>query len=162
MRELCCAFLILMAAPGVAQTLPSPAGERAEIEAFNRAFDEATRHMDNAATLALWEEDGTSLLPSTKPIVGKKAITAFLEQVTSQLQGAHMEKFEDSCFDIQVSGNWASEWCVEHQIVQLPAGKPPFDGWGKMLLVLHKSTDGKWRLKHEMWNQALPPEPSAH
>ncbi len=162
MRDLCCAFLILIAAPGVAQTPPSPAGERAEIEAFNRAFDEATRHMDNAATLALWEEDGTSLLPSTQPIVGKKAITAFLEQVMSQLQGAHMEKFEDSCFDIQVSGNWASEWCVEHQIVQLPAGKPPFDGWGKMLLVLHKGADGKWRLKHEMWNQGLPPDPSAH
>jgi len=160
MRKLHCAlFLILIAAPAVAQTPPSPASGRAEIEAFNRAFDEATRRMDNAASLALWEEDGTSLLPSTKPIVGKKAIAAFLEKVTAQLQGAHMEKFEDMCFDIQVSGNWASEWCVEHQIVQLPAGKPPFDGWGKMLLVLHRGADGKWRLKQEMWNQALPPEP---
>jgi uncharacterized protein (TIGR02246 family) len=162
MRQLSCAFLILIATPGVSQTPPSTVGGRAEIEAFNRSFDEATRHMDNAAALALWEDDGTSLLPSTKPIAGKKAIAAFLEQVTAQLQGAHMEKFEDTCFDIQVVGDWASEWCVEHQIVQLPAGKPPFDGWGKMLLVLHRGADGKWRLKQEMWNQALPPEPSAH
>ncbi|HSS76597.1 MAG TPA: DUF4440 domain-containing protein [Thermoanaerobaculia bacterium] len=163
MRKLGCAlFLLLIATPGVSQAQPAPVGERAEIEAFNRAFDEATRHMDSAATLALWEEDGTSLLPSTKPIVGKKAIAAFLQQVMSQLEGAQMEKFEDTCFDIQVSGNWASEWCVEHQIVKLPAGKPPFDGWGKMLLVLHRGIDGKWRLKQEMWNQALPPEAATH
>jgi ketosteroid isomerase-like protein len=162
MRELCCAVLILAAAPAWTHGQPAAAGERAEVEAFNRAFDEATRHMDNAASLALWEDDGTSLLPSTKPIVGKKAIASFLDQVVATLPGAHMEKFEDACFDIQVSGNWASEWCVEHQIVQFPAGKPPFEGWGKMLLVLHKGADGKWHLKQEMWNQALPPEPSAH
>ena len=41
--------------------------------------------------------------------------------------------------------------------MQLPAGKPPFDGWGKMLLVLHKGADGKWRVKQEMWNQGLAP-----
>jgi len=153
MKDLCCAlFLLLVAAPGMAQD------PHAGIEAFNQAFDDATRHMDTAATLALWEDDGTSLLPSTPPIAGKKAIAAFLGQVMTQLQGAHMEKFEDACTDIQVSGDWASEWCTEHQIVQLPAGKPPFEGWGKMLLVLHKGAGGKWRLKQEMWNQGLAPE----
>ena len=25
-----------------------------------------------------------------------------------------------------------------------------------MLLVLHRGSDGKWRLKTEMWNQAVP------
>jgi uncharacterized protein (TIGR02246 family) len=163
MRDLCCAVLILVATPAATLGQPTAAAatERAGIEAFNQAFDEATRHMDNAATLTLWEDDGTSLLPSTPPIAGKKAIAAFLERVMAQLQGAHMEKFEDTCTDIQVSGNWASEWCTEHQIVKLPAGKPLFDGWGKMLLVLHKGADGKWRLKQEMWNQGLAPEPSA-
>jgi uncharacterized protein (TIGR02246 family) len=164
MRDLCCAVLILAAAPAAAlgQSAAAAVNERAGIETFNQAFDEATRHMDTAATLALWEDDGTSLLPSTPPIAGKKAIAAFLDQVMAQLQGAHMEKFEDTCTDIQVSGDWASEWCTEHQIVKLPAGKPPFDGWGKMLLVLHKGADGKWRLKQEMWNQGLAPGPSAH
>jgi len=162
MRTLCCVFLLLTAAPGVGQPGAPAAADRAGIEAFNRAFDEATRRMDTAATLALWEEDGTSLLPSTPPIAGKKAIAAFLAQVMAQLQGAHMEKFENACTDVQISGDWASEWCTEHQVVQLPAGKPPFDGWGKMLLVLHKGADGKWRVKREMWNQGLPPEPAAH
>ena len=100
---------------------------------------------------------GVSLLPSTKPITGKPAITKFMNDVMSSLAGAHMKSFESSCFEIHASGDWASEWCTEHQIVELPNGKPPFDGYGKMLLVLHRGADGKWRLHDEMWNQALAP-----
>jgi ketosteroid isomerase-like protein len=40
--------------------------------------------------------------------------------------------------------------------VFLPAGKPAFDGWGTLLLVLHRGADGKWRLRREMWNEAQP------
>ena len=147
------ALLLLTAAlPIVAQTVPlSP---RAEIEAFNRRFEDATRRMDNAAVVALWADDGISLLPSTKPIVGRVAIAAFIDSVTAQIKGARMEKFELECFAIDVSGDTASEWCSEHQVVFMPGGKPPFDGRGKMLLVLRRSLDGKWRLLREMWNQA--------
>jgi ketosteroid isomerase-like protein len=130
----------------------SPA--RAQIEAFNLALKQATTRMDNGATLALWEEDGITLLPQTKPIVGKKAIARFLDDVMAQLPHAQMEKFELQCFDIEVRRDWASEWCQEHQRVQLGGGKPPFEGSGVMLLVLHRDSDGKWRMKREMWNQA--------
>src|SRR5271154_1713217 len=145
--------LILMA------TLPlmakgATADPRAEIETFNRTLEQATRMMDNKATLALWAEDGVSLLPSTKPIEGKAAIAAFLEGVTAQIRGAKMEKFELECFGIDVSGDLASEWCNEHQVVVMPDGKPPFDGRGKMLLVLRRGTDGHWRIEREMRKQA--------
>ena len=133
----------------------SSAADRAGVESFNRAFDEATRRMDTRGTLALWEENGVSLLPSTRPIVGKAAITAFINGVMASLPNAHMESFVNRCYDITVSGSWASEWCVEHQIVLLPEGKR-FDGWGKMSLVLHRAADGVWRLRQEMWNQAEP------
>ena len=123
------------------------------IEEFNRALIQATTHMDNAAALALWEDDGIVLLPQTRPIIGKKAIAKFLDEVSAQLAGARMEKFEMKCFDIEVTKDSASEWCEEHQHVMLPDGKPPFDGRGKMLLVLHRGADGKWRLRREMWNE---------
>jgi uncharacterized protein (TIGR02246 family) len=154
MRKFMMFILLLLAAalPIVAQTVPlSP---RAEIEAFNRRFEDATRRMDNAAVVALWADDGISLLPSTKPIVGKVAIAAFIDSVTSQIKGARVEKFELECFAIDVSGDTASEWCSEHQVVTMPGGKPPFDGRGKMLLVLRRGPDGKWRLQRAMWNQA--------
>ena len=127
---------------------------RAQIEALNQKFEDTTRRMDNAAMMELWAEDGISLLPSTKPIIGKAAIAAMMNAMTAQIKGARMDKFELSCSAIEISGNMATEWCSEHQIVLLPDGKPPFDGRGKMLLVLRRGADGKWRLLREMWNQA--------
>ena len=137
-----------------AQTQQSNA--RAEIDSFNREFADATRRMDNVATMTLWAEEGVSLLPSTKPIQGKAAIAAFIDNVTAAFPGARMERFDFECHDIEVSGDWASEWCTEHQIVHFADARPPFDGWGKLLLVLHRSSSGKWQSKTEMWNQAVP------
>ena len=139
---------LLVAATMTAQTAQSG------VEQFNLAWIDATRHMDNAAVLALWEDDGVSLLPSTSPIVGKPAISKFLEDGTKQMPGAHMQSFDLQCHDLKVSGDWASEWYTEHQIVRMPNGKPPFDGRGKLLVILHRGTDGHWRLQTEMWNQA--------
>ncbi len=139
---------IFVFGPGVPLAKSDP---RAEIAAFNRALDSATRAMDNAASVALWEDDGVSLLPSTKPIVGKRQIAEFINRVTSATPATRMESFTMECFDIRVSGAWASEWCNEHQRVLLKGGQV-FDGRGKMLLVLHRGADGKWRLHEEMWN----------
>ncbi|HEY1587799.1 MAG TPA: nuclear transport factor 2 family protein [Polyangia bacterium] len=128
------------------------ADEAAEIARFNHAVDEATRTMNNGAMLKLWEEDGVSLLPNQAPLVGKKALAKFFDGVTKAMPLAKMTTFEFDCHDVRVDGRMASEWCNEHQVVELGNGKPPFDGRGKMLLVLHKSDDGRWRLQKEMWN----------
>ena len=147
-------FALLLLAAALSIVAQTPLSPRAEIEAFNRRFEDVTRRMDNAAVVALWADDGISLLPSTKPIVGKAAIAAFIDSVTAQIKGAQMEKFELKCFAIDVSGDIASEWCSEHQVVLMPGDKPSFDGRGKRLLVLRRGLDGKWRLQREMWNQA--------
>jgi ketosteroid isomerase-like protein len=133
----------------------------ASIDAFNAALADATRQLDSAATLRLWEEDGTTLLPDTEPIVGKRAIARFLDDALRPLAGAHMAAFQMHCAGVELAGDWASEWCTEHQKVELAGGKPPFEGWGKMLLVLHRGGDGSWRLRREMWNSAQPPAAGA-
>ena len=131
------------------------AGEDPGIVAFNRAVIDATKNMDNAATLALWEDGGVSILPSTPPIVGKPAIAAFLKDVTSRFPGAKMESFTLDCVRVALDGDFAAERCVEHQVVNIPGGKP-FDGRGNILYVLHRS-GGRWRIRAEMWNAAAPP-----
>jgi hypothetical protein len=111
--------ILALLAMANADAAPGSGGSSRGIAAFNRALIDATTHMDNAATLALWEEDGITLLPQTKPSIGRKAIGVFLDEVMAQLPGARMEKFELQCHDIEISGDWASEWCQEHQRVQL-------------------------------------------
>jgi ketosteroid isomerase-like protein len=117
---------------------------------FNRALEDATRRMDNNATLALWDDAGVSLMPSAAALVGKKAIADFFTSVTARIAGSRMEHFELVCFDGQTSGTWGSEWCVEHQVVRL-ADKTTFDGWGKLALVLQQAPDGRWRMTQEAW-----------
>jgi hypothetical protein len=97
-------FAILSSLPARAASL-SP---QAEIEAFNLKLEDATRRMDNADLISLSSENGISLLPSTKPLIGRHAISDFLAGVTVQLQGARMEKFEMKCSAIVVDRNWAS------------------------------------------------------
>jgi ketosteroid isomerase-like protein len=151
MRRFLIIVVLILAArtPVVAQ--PAADRSRAQIDAFNRKLEEATQRMDNAATMDLWADDGVSLLPSTPPMVGKAAIGVFLNGVTAQIKGATMLKFEMQCSGIEVSGKMATEWCSEHQVVQMPGGKPPFDGHGRMLLVLRRGADGDWKLLREMW-----------
>jgi ketosteroid isomerase-like protein len=130
---------------------------RKEIEAFNAKFLEAHQRMENTAIVGMWAEDGVSLLPEMPAIVGRKAIAKFIDDVVKQMPGYHMRTEELTFQGIEVSGDWASEWATEHQIVDPPPGKPVFEGYGKMLLVLHKESDGIWRLKREMWNQGVKP-----
>ena len=128
---------------------------RKEIEEFNQKFIAAHLRMDNAAIVSMWAEDGVSLLPETEPIVGKTMIAKFMDDVVARMPGYHMRKIEIDFQGLETNGNWASEWAYEHQIVDGPEGKPPFEGYGKMLLVLRREGDGKWRIEREMWNQGL-------
>ena len=130
---------------------------RAEIDAFNKKYIAAHLRMDNAAVLSLWAEDGISLLPATDPIIGKEAIAKFMDEVVGRLPGYHMQKMDVDFQGIEVSGDWASEWAEEHQVVQPPPGKRVIDSYGKLLLVLHREADGNWRVTREMWNQGLKP-----
>lgn len=130
---------------------------RQEIEAFNKKFVEAHLKMDNAAVMSLWADDGVSLLPQTEPMKGKATIAKFMDDVVAKMPGYHMEKIDVDFQGIEVSGEWASEWAFEHQIVRPPDDRPVFDSYGKLLLVLHREAGGNWRIKREMWNQGVKP-----
>jgi uncharacterized protein (TIGR02246 family) len=127
---------------------------REEIDAFNKRYVELHLKMDSSGIYATWAEDGVSLMPGEAPLIGKKAIVAWVENILSQMKGYRVVKEEIDFHDIQVSGDWASEWANEHQVVQPPDGKPVIDSRGKMALVLHKEANGEWKVKLEMWNQA--------
>jgi uncharacterized protein (TIGR02246 family) len=132
----------------------SAVNAKEELEAFNKRYVELHLKMDAAGIFGTWAEDGVSLMPGEAPLIGKKAIVAWVENILSQMPGYKVVKEEIDFYDIQISGDWASEWATEHQVVQPPDGKPVIDSRGKMALVLHRETTGEWKVKQEMWNQA--------
>jgi ketosteroid isomerase-like protein len=125
-----------------------------EIDAFNKRYVEMHLRMNTAGIFATWAEDGVSLMPGEAPLIGKKAIVAWVENILAQMPGYKVVKEEIEFHDLQISGDWASEWGNEHQVVQPPDGKPVIDSRGEIALVLHREASGEWKVKQEMWNQA--------
>jgi len=132
------------------------ANEGNEIDAFNKKFLELHLKMDTPGIMAMWAEDGVDLMQGEAPISGRKTITAWIEDVLSKMPGYKVTKEEMEFHDIQVCGDWATEWATEHQVAKAPEGKPDFDGYGKMALVLHRE-GGEWKIKQEMWNASPKP-----
>jgi len=130
---------------------------RTEIDAFNKRYVELHLKMDTQAILALWAEDGVDLMPGDSPLLGRKKITAWVEDILAKMPGYKVTKQEMEFHDIRVCGDWASEWATEHQVVQPPDGKPPIENYGKMALVLHREANGEWKVEQEMWNAAPKP-----
>ena len=130
---------------------------RSEIDAFNKKFVELHLKMDTPGIMAMWAEGGVDLMQDEAPIVGRKTITVWVENVLSKNPGYKVTKEEMEFHDIQVCGDWATEWATEHQVAQAPEGKPNFEGYGKMALVLHREASGEWKIKQEMWNASPKP-----
>jgi ketosteroid isomerase-like protein len=130
------------------------ANRKDELEKFNNNFRELHLKMDTAEIVALWADDGVDLMPEEAPMIGKKVIQAWVQDIVAKMPGYKVTKEEMEFHDIQVSGDWASEWGLEHQVVQAPNGQEPIETWGKLALVLHREANGDWRIKQEMWNAA--------
>ncbi|HET8925083.1 MAG TPA: nuclear transport factor 2 family protein [Candidatus Acidoferrum sp.] len=130
---------------------------REEIEAFNNRFLELHLKMDTPGIMAMWAEDGVVLMQGEAPILGRKKITAWLEDALAKAPGYKVTKQEMQFHDILMCGDWATEWATEHQVARAPEGKPNFEGYGKMAMVLHREANGEWKIKQAMWNVSPKP-----
>jgi hypothetical protein len=88
-----------------------------EIEAFNKRYVELHLKMDTAGILALWEEDGVDLMPGDAPMIGKKKIVAWVEDIVAKMPGYKVTK-QEMAFTIFIyagiglgSGRRSIKWC---------------------------------------------------
>jgi uncharacterized protein (TIGR02246 family) len=140
---------------GIASSLAS-ADPKSEIDVFNQNYLALHQKMDTPGILSLWAEDGVDLMPGENPLIGRPAITAWLNAVLAKMPGIKVTKQEMTFHDIRVNGNWATEWATEHQVAQRPDGKV-FDGYGKIALILHRASNGEWKVQQETWNDMPKP-----
>ena len=151
-----CLVVLLMGA-GLMKARTAEDAGRKEIEAFNKRYVELHLKMDTAGILGLWAEDGVDLMPGDAPMMGKKKIVAWVEDIVAKMPGYKVTKQEMEFHDVHVCGEWASEWANEHQVVQPPEGKAPIESYGKMALVLHREASGEWKVQQEMWSASPKP-----
>jgi uncharacterized protein (TIGR02246 family) len=151
-----CSVVLLLAVVRIKARTTEDLG-RKEIEAFNKQYVELHEKMDTPGILALWSEDGVDLMPGDAAMIGRKKISAWVEDILAKMPGYKVQKQEMEFHDIHVCGEWASEWATEHQVVQPPDGKLVIESYGKMALVLHREANGEWKVQQEMWNAAPKP-----
>lgn len=138
--------------PGIAHAQTSA---RRAIDALNQKEADACRTMNNDIAKTLWADDGVDLIQGLQPMVGKKAISGWLDSLAPQLKGAKMEYCTIDWRDLKISGDWAFEWGITRQKIDFPAPQKPFESEGKMLLILKRQPNGAWKVEVESWN-SLP------
>lgn len=154
---LTCFPILLWFIPVYAQSGQPNAPDRSGVDAFNRAFIESCRNMNNTQAAQLWAEDGVDLLPGMDPMVGQAAISKWLNGLTEQSKGAKVLQCDIDWQSIQLAGDVAYEWGINTQTVSVPGQAQPFKNKGKITLILHRQPDGAWKLALESWNSSPQP-----
>ena len=137
-----------------ATTAAATRDSRKEIDDFNRRFIEACRSMDHKAATELWTDDGVDLLPGMEPMVGKPAISEWLNGLDAQTKGAKVTRCDVDWQQIQVAGSVAYEWGINTQTVSMPDRPEAFKNKGKITLILRKQLDGSRKQALESWNSS--------
>ena len=127
---------------------------RKAVDDFNRRFVENCRNMNNKAAAEMWAEDGVDLLPGMEPMVGRAAISKWLAGLEEQSKGTKVTQCDVDWQNIQVSGDTAYEWGINTQTVSMPDKAEPFKNKGKITLILHRQSEGGWKLALESWNSS--------
>lgn len=150
--------LLANAGPRIKTKSTAVSSARAAVNALNRKEEAACRSMDNAESGALWADDGVDLIEGLAPMIGKAAIVKWYDSLTPQLRGAKMEYCTVDWHEIKIERDWAWEWAITRQRIDLPAPQKPVESDGKMLLILKRQSDGTWKIELESWNSEPAPE----
>jgi ketosteroid isomerase-like protein len=159
-------LLLLVVPLGIPAALPAKQGGRISTEqdvrksldAFNQEFIGACQKMDHPATAALWADDGVDLLQGMAPMIGKAKISEWLNSLTPQLASAKMIYCTVAWQDIKIQGDLAYEWGINRQRIEFPPPQKPFEGEGKILLIVKRQADGTWKIEVESWSSLPQPK----
>lgn len=122
------------------------------VDIINQEIVRACQQRDFDATLALWADDGVDLLPGLAPMVGKARISAWLDSLRPQMEGSKMRYCTVDWQDLQIHGDLAYEWGINRQFIEYPPPRKSAPNEGKILFILKRKGDGRWKIELESWN----------
>lgn len=114
---------------------------------INRAFSAAYIAGDAAGVAALYTEDGI-LIPPGRTVRGRGAIQRYFTAPPGRRQVDHRLTTED----LWIEGATATEIGTWFSVTERE-GEPPDTASERYLLVWRRGTDGRWRMKVDMWHR---------
>lgn len=146
--------LAILSALGLSGCANAPAAftdaERTAIRSVVEDFTSAVNRGDFATAASWYAEDGIIMPPNGAAVEGRAGIQKVFEG------WGRPQAFSQLVVEIDGEGNLAYAR-VNYDLTLIPANvKTPVNDKGKVLIVLRKQSDGKWRTIRGMHNSDLP------
>lgn len=150
-RLLAVSLLSMLGPPGCART---PAAftdaERNAVTSTIDEFTSAVRRGDFATAASLYTEDGVFMAQNAPAVEGRAGILKTLEGF------GRTQAFSQPVVEVEGVGDLAYAR-VRYEITFTPPSmSAPITDQGKVLLVMRKESDGKWRTSRGMSSSDLP------
>ncbi len=124
--------------------------DRTAIRSVIDSFTAAVKNNDFAGAVSYYSEDGIIMPPNGPAVTGRAGIQKGFEGF------GHIDAFSQPIVEVDGVGDLAFAR-ADYDVTFTPAGvKTPINDKGKVLIVLRKQADGKWRTIRGMHSSDLP------
>jgi uncharacterized protein (TIGR02246 family) len=146
---------MLAATLGRASAADAPvARDRSAILATMSAYEKALNASDTAAVLPLYTEDGVFMPPYSQSAVGKAAVRQAYDAVFKAIKLTVKFNYAEV---VEMAPQWAYVRTTSAGHTTLNAsGKQSAEG-NQELFILHKESDGKWKIARYSFSSTNPP-----
>lgn len=124
--------------------------ERTAIRSVIEEFTSAVNRSDFATAASLYAEDGVIMPPNAPAVEGRAGIQKVLEGF------GRPQAFSQPVVEVEGEGDLAYARVSYDLTFTPPNTTTPVNDKGKVLIVLRKQSDGKWRTIRGMHNSDLP------
>jgi ketosteroid isomerase-like protein len=126
------------------------------IEELRKKDIAASKAYDFEVLASLWDENGVALAPRQPPVMGMKAIRSRMLQRPSQANPPQVLDYDEKFEETVICGDYAFEWGHISGSERTRPGGPVEHSRVKVVRILKRQTDGSWRIRLSMFNDAEP------
>lgn len=126
------------------------------IEELHRRDVEAAKAFDVEALTGLATEGVVILPPDALPLEGSSALREMLEPLRGQRAELEVTDYDQEWQELIVAGDYAFEWAIVRTSARVKASGEIIREKQKLLRVLKRTQDGRWKVHRAMWNNLAP------
>ncbi len=132
---------------------PGSAEDYAAIERMHEKDEQAARDQDFDALRTVLSRDVVLMPPGQRAVRGRSEWDSSVRSMRDTMTGVEILEYEQFFEEVRVIGDYAFEWGTVVGTIRPPEGGEPVQIAQKLMRILKRGDDGKWRVHRSMWNE---------